>query len=298
MSTTIEEIDEKKEDFLEQDPQIPGQNYCCLSFLSPEKFILAKYKFEFFKFYEKLTTSENIKKSLDDDLTLKNFEDKMENFLVANKTELEKQYNEHADFRTSVRGLKVRGTYETEREAKIRAEVLRRRFPNDNVFVGQVGYWLPWDPNPLDVKNLEYQETELNTLMKKYYENMEQRENMFEEERRTKMYKDKKKNIPTKEEEKETQDKFGEFRDILDEKDGVMKSSDPWMERKDAEKKGLLEPEPEVSEPEPEVLEPEPEVLEPEPEPEVVLEEDENSSSNLSPSNSPGAPLSRSNSEV
>ena len=211
MSTIIDEIDEKKEDFLEQDPQIPGQNYCCLSFLSPDKFIFAKYKYEFFKFYEKLNSNENIKKSLDDDLTLKNFEDKMENFLIANKNELEKQYNELVDFRTSVRGVKIRGTYESEREAKVRAEVLRRRFPNDNVFVGQVGYWLPWDPNPLDVKNLEYQERELNTLMKKYYENMEQREQMFDEERRTKMYKDKNKNIPSKEEEKETQNKFGEF---------------------------------------------------------------------------------------
>ena len=262
MSTTIEEIDEKKEDFLEQDPQIPGQNYCCLSFLSPDKFILAKYKYEFFKFYEKLNNNENIKKSVNDDLTLKNFEDKMENFLIANKNELEKQYNELVDFRTSVRGVKIRGTYESEREAKIRAEVLRRRFPNDNVFVGQVGYWLPWDPNPLDVKNLEYQERELNTLMKKYYENMEQREQMFDEERRTKMYKDKNKNTQSKEDEKKTQNKFGEFRDILDEKDGLMKSSDPWMERKDADKKGLLEPETEVEcEPETEVeCEPETEV--------------------------------------
>ena len=145
------------------------------------------------------------------------------------------------DFQTSVRGVKVRGVYETEREAKVRAEVLRRRFPNDNVFVGQVGYWLPWDPNPLDVKNLEYQENELNTLMKKYNENMEHREYMFDEERRTKLDKAKKENEQKKSENEDSVEyddehrkKFSEFRDILNEKDALMNSADPWLQRKEA----------------------------------------------------------------
>ena len=265
--TSIDEVfdDEKKEDFLEVDPPIPGQNYCCLSFISPEKFIQEKARFTFFNFYKELSNNELLKKSLDDNLNLKTFEEKFEDFLVGSQKDLDDKYNELVDFKTSVRGMKLRGTYETEREAKIRAEVLRRRFPNDNVFVGQVGYWLPWDPNPLDVKNLEYQETELNTLMKKYYENMEQREHMFEEERRTKMYQDKKtEEKPTQEETKDTQDKFNEFRDILNEKDKLMTSGDAWMDRKLEENKDsgteLSEPEPELSEPEPELSEPEPEV--------------------------------------
>ena len=29
---------EENEDYLEVDTKIPGQNYCCLSFISPEKF--------------------------------------------------------------------------------------------------------------------------------------------------------------------------------------------------------------------------------------------------------------------
>ena len=33
---------EVKEDFLEVDPKIPGQNYVCLSFVSPEKFLKQK----------------------------------------------------------------------------------------------------------------------------------------------------------------------------------------------------------------------------------------------------------------
>ena len=267
--TSIEEVldDEKKEDFLEVDPPIPGQNYCCLSFISPEKFIQEKTRFLFFNFYKELTKNELLKKSLDEKLNLKTFEDKFEDFLVGKQKKLDDDYNELVDFKTSIRGLKVRGTYETEREAKIRAEVLRRRFPNDNVFVGQIGYWLPWDPNPLDIKNLEYQETELNTLMKKYYENMEQREHMFEEERRTKMYQDKNEDEkPTNDEETENKEKFNDFRNILNEKDKLMASGDAWMDRK-LEEKNEPESEPEVTESEDvqvinisNILEPEPEV--------------------------------------
>ena len=129
----------------------------------------------------------------------------------------------------------MRGTYETEKEAKVRVEILRRRYPNDNIFVGQVGYWLPWDPDPLDIKDVEYQETELNTLMKKYNENMEHREYMFEEERKTKIQEARKQS--NTEFNKETSEKIDEVRQIINEKDSLMNSVDPWMKKKEEESK-------------------------------------------------------------
>lgn len=238
------EKSELKEDFLEVDQTIPGQNYTCLSFISPEKIISEKKDFISFKYLEHLFNNELEYESLKENCKLSNYSTKLEDFRVGNQIVLDKEYNDMSDFQTSVRGVKVRGTYETEREAKVRAEVLRRRFPNDNVFVGQVGYWLPWDPNPLDVKNLEYQENELNTLMKKYNENMEHREFMFDEERRTKLDKAKKENEKKKtdnevandesvEYDDEHRKKFSEFRDILNEKDSLMNGADPWIQRKE-----------------------------------------------------------------
>ena len=240
-----EENEEKiKEDFLEVDQPIPGQNYVCLSFVSPEKNILQKQNFIYFKYLEHLLNNETEYNEMKDNCKMSKFLTKLEDFNVGNQSKLDNEYNEITDFQTSVRGVKVRGTYETEREAKIRAEVLRRRFSNDNVFVGQVGYWLPWDPNPLDVKNLEYQENELNTLMKKYNENMEHREYMFDEERKMKLDKAKKENEEKKtanedsiEYDDEHRKKFSEFRDILNEKDALMNSADPWLQRKEAELK-------------------------------------------------------------
>jgi len=236
------------EDFLTVDQQIPGQNYVCLSFISPEKIILEKQKFEHFKYLEYILNNENELNELKKNLSIDNYSSKLEDFNVANKNTLKEEFENKVDFQTNIRGVKIRGTYETEKEAKVRAEILRRRFPNDNVFIGQVGYWLPWDPNPLDVQNLEYQETELNTLMKKYNENMEYREHMFDEERRTKLDKAKKENEQRKKDEQNTveydeehREKFQNFREILNEKDALMNSGDPWLQRKEEEKNNKQE---------------------------------------------------------
>jgi len=274
----IEEVEEVKEDFLEVDPAIPGQKYTCISFVSPEKVIKQKIDFEYYDFFKRIFEDEKVMNQMKECKSFSEFIEKKEDHVVLKKTDIDNNFNELIDFHTSVRGVKIRGTYETEREAKVRAEVLRRRYPNDNVFVGEVGYWLPWDPNPLDVKDLEYQETELNLLMKKYQENMEQREYMFEEEKRTKLHKARAENEKnTVDNDSEHSKKFEEFRDICNEKDKLMQGSDPWMDRKEQDKKDqdinetttIIE---ETSDPIPESKEdsepqPEPE-HQPEPEPE------------------------------
>jgi hypothetical protein len=84
------------------------------------------------------------------------------------------------DYRTTIRGLKVRGVYDTHKEANVRAQVLRRKDPTFNVFVGQIGYWLPWDPECEQIPEQEYQESMLNDLVKKYKENLESKDDMYE----------------------------------------------------------------------------------------------------------------------
>jgi myosin heavy subunit len=87
-----------------------------------------------------------------------------------------------------IRGLKVRGVYETYEEATERAKNLRDVDKHFHVFVGEVGKWLPWDPEPdsKQVKDAEYAETELNNLMKAYRKN-QQAAQKFEETRKSDM---------------------------------------------------------------------------------------------------------------
>jgi len=53
--------------------------------------------------------------------------------------------------------------------------------------VADVGEWLPWDPEPEEVKDQEYQSDDLNKLMQSYKENAAKRDAFFEEEKRQKM---------------------------------------------------------------------------------------------------------------
>ena len=162
------------EDYLENDQQIPGQNFVCLSFVSPESIIEKKEVFYMNEFFKKTCEEMGINKN--DAL---NYLKKYEDFKFGNKDTLDKFFAEQNDFVTSVRGLKIRGVYDTIKEAQVRAKVLQRRDPNFHVYVGQVGFWLPWEPEPHKIQNEEYLESQLNELVKNYKQNQKDKDDYF-----------------------------------------------------------------------------------------------------------------------
>ena len=60
MSSFAQE-EEINEDFLEVDPKIPGQNFVCLSFVSPDKVLKQKEMYYTTKFLEHLFNAEDRK---------------------------------------------------------------------------------------------------------------------------------------------------------------------------------------------------------------------------------------------
>ena len=165
-------------DFLNVDNNIRGQNYVCLSFVSPENVLQNKELF-FIKSYLKTLIKEkniNLEQSY-----LDNIGEKYKDFLFSHEEKLDHKFSELNDFKTSVRGVKVRGVYDTLVEAQSNAKRLQSSDKHFNVFVGQVGYWLPWDPSPHKIDNQEYYESDLNTLVSKYKENQESKEQHFRE---------------------------------------------------------------------------------------------------------------------
>lgn len=228
---------DEREDFLNEDAEIPGQKFCLLSFLSPEKVLEKKEVFYFNKFLQNYefnlrlrnlegflaSTLQTINNRLDEravefdkqdmsgcadlcrnsrlrvdtvidslqkfvkenEATMKDskLREAYEDWIAANKTKLEDEFFAMNDFRTTVRGLKIRGVYGSRGEAEARSKKLQRNDPLHNIFLGEVGKWLPWDPAPMDVPEQEYAEEQLNTLMKKYKENEEARETFMRENR-------------------------------------------------------------------------------------------------------------------
>lgn len=117
------------------------------------------------------------------DLKESKLKEAFDDYLYTNKAKLEDEFYAKNEFRTTVRGLKVRGVYGSQTEAVARSKKLQRQDTLHNIFVGEVGKWLPWDPEPAEVSEQEYAEDQLNTLMKKYKENEEARE-VFQREQR------------------------------------------------------------------------------------------------------------------
>lgn len=199
-------VSTKEMDYLEEDPTVRGQNYVCLSFLSPEDVLKNKDVWILERYMSAI--GNEIKQMLDtlsakypDDkgvftTLLENYnylytpdlmQDHFKFFKQFHGEKLEKDFHEANEFKTTVRGIKVRGVYDTLKEAQHRAEYLKKMGDKFDIFIGQVGVWCPWSPNPNDIQDQEYSETQLNTIMKQYKENAESKDVAFEQRKAQKI---------------------------------------------------------------------------------------------------------------
>ncbi len=209
----MENITEKKEfitaDLLDEDKPIPNQKFCCLSFLSPEKILKNKDLFFFNEFVKNWDASKSIeiftmfigflsyKYKMDSNILQDDFKqffetekekfsystisDDFKNFIDKNGDILQDKFNIENKFKTNIRGVKVRGSYNTQEEAEMRAQLIRGDDPAHDVYVGQVGLWMPFDPDAYKTGKIEFMEKELNELMHNKNINEENAKNDFDE---------------------------------------------------------------------------------------------------------------------
>ena len=197
--STNESKDTKYIDLLDEDKPIAGQTFVCLSFLSPESILKKKEhyffenylkQFEFKKSMDKYaqflhflsykynlnfdTITNDLKEFVEeekDNLFTTTFEDDYKTFVDNNEEKLEKQFNEDHNFQTNTRGIKVRGSFQSQQEAELRCKMLREVDPNHDVYIGQVGVWMPFHPEAYKTGKVEYLEKELNDLMNEKQKN-------------------------------------------------------------------------------------------------------------------------------
>jgi len=184
--------DPKYVDLLDEDKPIAEQKFACLSFISPEGIIKDKQRFYFEEFVKQYDFAKSMEKFTQfinfvsykydiksDELhdQFKTFvdsekeklhttvEDDYKFFIDNNDTKLDEVYGEKHEFQTSVRGLKVRGVFPTQKEAELRCKMIREFDPNHDVYIGPVGLWIPFHPEAYKTGKVEYLEKELNELM-------------------------------------------------------------------------------------------------------------------------------------
>ena len=100
-----------------------------------------------------------------DKLFTSTLDDEYKTYVDNNEESLDKAFDEKHSFKTSVRGLKVRGCFPSQQEAELRCKMLREIDPNHDVYVGPVGMWIPFHPEAYKTGRVEYLEDELNQLM-------------------------------------------------------------------------------------------------------------------------------------
>lgn len=200
-------METKSIDLLDEDRPISGQKFVCISFISPEDQIKNKNLFFFEKFISQFDKMKNLeffskfisfisfKYSIDgEELSneYKSFvETQIENmtstisddykfFMDKKEDELLEVYNKENNFQTSVRGLKIRGSFSSQEEAENHCKSIREIDPNHDVYVGPVGIWIPFHPEAYKTGKVEYLEKELNELMHEKIKNEVQAKNEFD----------------------------------------------------------------------------------------------------------------------
>jgi hypothetical protein len=166
-------------DYLEVDSPIAGQNYVCMSFLSPESLMQNKETFKCAKFLQSYCKEQKLK--------FDEVYSKYQDFCYKYEDKLQRDYDEQNDFQTSLRGIKIRGVFDTREAADARAKNLSNTDSAFHVFIGQIGYWLPWDPNADKVADEHFQNTQLNDMMSKYQDNNVNRDIFYEDQKRDKI---------------------------------------------------------------------------------------------------------------
>ena len=180
-------------DLLDEDREISSQKFCCVSFVSPENILKQKRLFQFEKFlkyyefdkamqkYHNFLNYVSYKYDFNFDELMKEFstfveeekkellntsiEDDYKKFLDNQGDKVDKEFSELHNFQTNTRGLKIRGSFPTYEEASMRAKLLREKDPNHDIYVGEVGKWMPFNPDAFKTGKVEYLEEELNSIM-------------------------------------------------------------------------------------------------------------------------------------
>ena len=103
-------------------------------------------------------------------------------FLKPNDDDTEeiKELKEKKRLTLTTKGIKVRGCFESYEEAVERAEKLKVIDSYHNIYIGEMGKWLPFEDDPEKAKDATYANNQLNKLMKEYNKEQEKGNQAFE----------------------------------------------------------------------------------------------------------------------
>jgi len=144
-------------DYLSEDETIANQKFAIVSMLSLSKWRTGRQRDEII---------ENLAKKEGFDLDL--------------ATKVIEAWCDQTDAK---RAFKIRGVFGSRPEACKRSQFLQRVNKNHDISVCNVGYWVPFDPDPELIGDQNYMEKEINQLKEGYAQNLEKSREHFEEQK-------------------------------------------------------------------------------------------------------------------
>ena len=99
----------------------------------------------------------------------------MSNYLDEDPTIKDQKYvclSFFKDPKGTLSAVKVRGCYETHEKACERCKTLQQIDKDFDIFVGEVGKWLQFNPDSFSVENQEFSDEKFNDIMKGYREDL------------------------------------------------------------------------------------------------------------------------------
>jgi len=164
-------------DYLDVDPEIPEQRYFCVSFTTPKSDLLSEIEATKFEEYLRSLTDDDFQELKDDPTRVQSdYHNYKKNYRVHLDNVIKKTY---PNMRVE-RAFKVRGSYKTTEEAMERTKTLATVDSVFHIFTGEVGKWMPYDPQPLQVENYETTEKQLNNIVAAHKQEQQRAKEAYE----------------------------------------------------------------------------------------------------------------------
>ena len=226
------------EDFLDNDDVIPGQTHLCVTFLTPEHVLKKKEVCDAAYFLKHIFSDGVTSTHICEEGTYNEIKQRYQNFKEDNRDVLQEKYNEEQPFQTGVMGLKVRGAFANEEDARNRAKKLQKSDKIYHTIVGTMGAWLEVNPNIYNIEDHEhytdeFNEVSLGDLSKNYNQNKSGREELMQNMREEHMKKLRKEAEKKRQMMEESQTSGGAGAGAgAGEEMGSLNEVDPWIQRK------------------------------------------------------------------
>ena len=179
--------DNSTNSFLDQDPKIPNQSHCLFSFV-PRKEELTK-RFNKAR-YERIQNELESKS----EILLENI-NKEPKLLVSHIMNLinpilnDTEREESEALHKGNGAVKFRGAFSSMEEAKKYSEYLSNMDNRFDIYLGQTGFWYPFDPPRESCLEHKHRDEKLNQLLKGYHENKMKSDILFKQRMREMMEK-------------------------------------------------------------------------------------------------------------